>query len=255
MQEQQTWNKEQGLDTCLAGAVSLHNGPMYGLPPEFPCDKFIGLELTRVAFTATNCILNFDDQIEINVLSSFYVLDPDGARHDESLPPTSGRIVALIGARIVACVAQESGELRLSFDTEWDVCLEDSAFPFISYEINMLGRKLVSLPPDPSLFLGRRLEAFSYTNNFATLPFGQLGDLRIEVDHVSLTVRDNEGPVTGNASELLRRIAGQSVISAARGPETDFSLTFQNGVVLTLGVNSSGQTGYRVFEGGISVTV
>lgn len=113
---------------------------MYGLPPGFDPEIFLGRVVDQVCFSANNVQISFRDDGYITIEGSYAHLTHEAAdTPDVAVPPSSSNLMRLAGKVVSAASVVGSGDLRLVFDDgQILVCLDDSP-KYESYHIGIDG--------------------------------------------------------------------------------------------------------------------
>lgn len=115
---------------------------------------------------------------------------------------------------------------------------------------------------DATVFVGRRVEALTFSENTINLDFG--GDERLLVtteSGVTYEFRDgNDVPVTRQEEVKLPetslvRLVGKRVVSAAVGDNVNLQLQFENGDIVWFDGRSQQYEMYRIFVGARELVV
>ena len=110
---------------------------MYGLPKGFDAKIFVGKRLDRITFAQYIVFFGFDDDLAVNLESSFVLEDQSGKHvQKQAAPIGSSEVMSLIGKTVKWAASEESGTLALGFeDGETLRFLDDNAPQYESYII------------------------------------------------------------------------------------------------------------------------
>jgi len=109
---------------------------MYGLPKDLDLTLFIDKELIQVVIGQDKTILNFYDNLSINISCDFDISGQKTFYSDIStFPSSSAGLVKLLGQKIVNATKQGKGDLVLTLSNDEVLTLFELEDPYESYVI------------------------------------------------------------------------------------------------------------------------
>lgn len=117
---------------------------MYGLPPDFDGQAFVGQILSSITFTVNTIHLLFGSDVVLTVLSTYaYRLAADGVGHTEQVPVTETAVPSLIGRQVTSTNVTEGRNFTLGFDSGAEFSCIDDSDEYESYIIKIYGREII----------------------------------------------------------------------------------------------------------------
>ena len=112
---------------------------MYGLPPDFDANVFVGRELERICFTANSVIFHFDRNILIDTSYDFaHYSGMEGKAEDiQQIPVSESSVMQIIGHKVEHAEAERDGTLLLRFDNDKHLVFYDAGQQYEAYYIKI----------------------------------------------------------------------------------------------------------------------
>ena len=124
----------QGTDSC---SITTQVNAVYGLSADADLRFLVGRELIQICIGRHQAAMHFfPEGVSILIETEITCRTPDGqAKRFETIPESAPMLVSLLNAVVTHVSVRPPGTLRLEFDSDHTVEIEDTSTSYESYQI------------------------------------------------------------------------------------------------------------------------